>query len=49
MNIGGASDRPVLTEVWENAKAQLEGKEVPQKDYSTTGALKFVKQKVLGS
>ncbi|KAF5541760.1 hypothetical protein FMEXI_7808 [Fusarium mexicanum] len=39
MNLGGAKDRPVLEQIWENVQKQLEGKEVVHKEYATTGIL----------
>ncbi|KAJ7676149.1 hypothetical protein B0H17DRAFT_1161534 [Mycena rosella] len=35
MNLGGAKDRPVLDEVWENVEAQLHGKSKVHNTYST--------------
>lgn len=39
MNLGGAKDRPLLDQIWENVQRQLEGKEVVHKKYTTTGIL----------
>lgn len=48
MNLGGAKDRPVLDEVWENVEAQLRGKPKVHNTYSTTGFLKMVRRKIFG-
>lgn len=46
MNLGGAKDRPVLDEVWENVEAQLHGKSKVHDTYSTIGFLKLVWSKI---
>ncbi|KAJ6456688.1 hypothetical protein C8R45DRAFT_1034051 [Mycena sanguinolenta] len=48
MNLGGAKDRPVLGEVWENVQAQLNGKSKVHNTYSTLGALKLLGRKIFG-
>ncbi|KAK1766932.1 hypothetical protein QBC33DRAFT_540681 [Phialemonium atrogriseum] len=48
MNIGGATDRPVLSEVWENVQAQLRGEKAKVDNYSTTGALDLIRKKIVG-
>jgi len=37
MNLGGAKDRPVLDQIWQNVSRQLKGQEVMYTKYSTTG------------
>jgi hypothetical protein len=46
MNLGGAKDRPVLDQIWENVQKQLEGKEVVHKKYATTGILALLGSKL---
>ena len=49
MNLGGAKDRPVLEQVWDNVLAKLEGKAEPvHKEVGRTGLLTGLKQKVFG-
>ncbi len=48
MNLGGAKDRPMLSEVWENVAAQLEGKPQVHKKYSLLSATGVLKEKVFG-
>ncbi|KAH6632510.1 hypothetical protein F5144DRAFT_630354 [Chaetomium tenue] len=49
MNIGGATDRPVLAEVWGNVQKQLRGEDVSTKQaYTTTGVLHLLSQKLFG-
>lgn len=48
MNIGGASDRPDLEQVWDNVRAKVEGKGVIHKSYKTTGLLGMLWGKVFG-
>ncbi|KAF7366098.1 AhpC-TSA domain-containing protein [Mycena venus] len=48
MNLGGAKDRPVLDEVWENVEAQLKGKSKVHETYTTTGFFKTVWGKIFG-
>ncbi|KAF4503416.1 hypothetical protein FAGAP_369 [Fusarium agapanthi] len=48
MNIGGASDRPDLEQVWDNVRAKIEGKGVVHKSYRTTGLLGMLWGKVFG-
>ncbi|KAK4033575.1 hypothetical protein C8A01DRAFT_49883 [Parachaetomium inaequale] len=49
MNIGGATDRPVLAEVWKNTQNQLQGGDVITKQgYATTGVLHLLGQKLSG-
>lgn len=51
MNIGGATDRPVLAEVWESTQKQLQGEvgtESVTKGYATTGVLHLLGQKLFG-
>lgn len=39
MNLGGASDRPDLTQVWENVEAKIEGKGTVYGKYKKQGIL----------
>ncbi|KAF8177555.1 hypothetical protein K438DRAFT_1908574 [Mycena galopus ATCC 62051] len=48
MNLGGAKDRPVLDEVWENVEAQLNDKSKVHNTYSKIGFLKLVWGKIFG-
>lgn len=46
MNLGGASDRPELEQVWENVRAKVEGKEVVHRVYKKMGLLGMLWGKV---
>lgn len=48
MNIGGATDRPVLAEVWKSVQGQLRGEDAVPEKFTTTGALDLIRQKILG-
>ncbi|KIM98217.1 hypothetical protein OIDMADRAFT_146894 [Oidiodendron maius Zn] len=48
MNLGGASDRPELGQVWDNVRAKIEGKGVVHKSYKTTCLLGMLWGKVFG-
>lgn len=48
MNLGGAKDRPVLSEVWDNVKARMDGKPQVHAKVNTTSFLSGIKQKVFG-
>jgi hypothetical protein len=48
MNIGGAKDRPDLTQVWENVKAKLDSKETLHEEYKTIGAWDVIKGAIYG-
>ncbi|KZP18078.1 hypothetical protein FIBSPDRAFT_603283 [Athelia psychrophila] len=48
MNLGGAKDRPVLTQVWDNVQAQLQGKASPHKKVGTIGAGSVIFGKLFG-
>ena len=48
MNLGGAKDRPDLTQVWENVQAKLAGKAVVHKKYAKTSFTGMVWGKVFG-
>ncbi|KAK3294167.1 uncharacterized protein B0H64DRAFT_181107 [Chaetomium fimeti] len=49
MNIGGATDRPVVAEVWKNVEKQLQGEDVVTKqEYTTTGVLHPFRRKASG-
>lgn len=49
MNIGGATDRPVLTEVWKTVQSKLagEGGDAEGK-FATTGVLHLLKELAWG-
>ncbi|KAK4101981.1 hypothetical protein N658DRAFT_495915 [Parathielavia hyrcaniae] len=53
MNLGGATDRPILAEVWEKAQKQLRGEvavttESVTNGYTTTGVRHLLGQKLFG-
>lgn len=48
MNLGGASDRPFLSEIWENVQAKLNDKKPVHARYSSLGAAKLLKEKIFG-
>jgi len=48
MNLGGAKDRPELGQVWENAKAKLEGKKRVHEVYKHVAALGVFKRAIFG-
>lgn len=48
MNLGGAKDRPVLADVWDNAEAQLEDRKVPHSTVTTTGVWSILSEKIWG-
>lgn len=48
MNLGGGKDRPVVTQVWVNVEAQLQGKEIPHKEVGTIGAASVIFGKLFG-
>ena len=47
-NLGGASDRPDLEQVWDNVMAKIEGRGVVHGEYKKIGALSVLWQKVFG-
>jgi hypothetical protein len=49
MNIGGATDRPVLAEVWKSVQRKLKGETGDEETHTTTtGVLHLLKEKVWG-
>ncbi|ORY15867.1 hypothetical protein BCR34DRAFT_558206 [Clohesyomyces aquaticus] len=48
MNLGGASDRPDLIQVWDNVKAKMEGKGVVHGVYKKMGIVGTLWNKVFG-
>ncbi|KAL7928125.1 hypothetical protein V8C35DRAFT_326202 [Trichoderma chlorosporum] len=48
MNMGGAKDRPVLSEVWDNVEAKLNGVDVRHKKYSLVSVMQVLRQRVFG-
>ena len=48
MNFGGAKDRPVLAQVWENVEAQLRRAPAPHKSLKSTSAFGLLREKILG-
>lgn len=48
MNLGGAKDRPVLDEVWENVKAKMCGKRPVHKEYTKMTFWNVLRQKFVG-
>jgi hypothetical protein len=49
MNMGGATDRPLLNQIWENVEAKLHGKTAVHARYTKWGALQLLAQKLFGS
>lgn len=47
MNLGGASDRPALSEIWEDVQGMLNGKQIQRKSYTTQSAVKVLGGKIL--
>ena len=48
MNLGGAKDRPDLSQVWDNVQAKLAGKPAVHDKYSLTTMAVGLKQKIFG-
>jgi hypothetical protein len=48
MNLGGAKDRPLLNEVWDNVHAEMEGKPKVHSTLSFTGLLTGLKHLISG-
>jgi hypothetical protein len=48
MNMGGASDRPKLKEIWENVKAKENGGSIVHKKYSSKGVMGLIHEKIFG-
>lgn len=48
MNLRGAKDRPVLTQVWDNVEAQLQGKKNTPVEVGTIGAGSVLMEKLFG-
>jgi hypothetical protein len=48
MNVGGATDRPSLVQIWENAQAQMNEKPAVHKTYSTMKFWQGLKLKIFG-
>ena len=48
MNFGGAKDRPVLGQIWDNVEAQLKGQPEVHKKYAHTSFGGLLKEKLLG-
>ena len=48
MNLGGAKDRPMLNEVWDNVDARLKGKPEVHEKITLLGALAVLRAKVFG-
>jgi hypothetical protein len=46
MNLGGAKDRPLLKEIWENVAAKLDGKEAMHPTPSTAGVATVIMEKI---
>jgi hypothetical protein len=50
MNLGGASDRPVLDDVWKKVEKQLQGVDAGDSEqYTTIGVFHLLAQKMVGS
>lgn len=48
MNIGGAKDRPDLPQVWDNVRAQMDGKAVVHEHIKTQTVFGTIMGKVFG-
>ncbi|KAH6662014.1 hypothetical protein B0J14DRAFT_310870 [Halenospora varia] len=48
MNMGGASDRPSLTQIWENTQAKLKNEKPVHGMYKKLGAMAVLKAKIFG-
>ena len=48
MNLKGAKDRPSLSEIWENAEAQMLGKPKVHEKYSLQGFTTGIRQAIMG-
>lgn len=48
MNFGGAKDRPILSEVWDNVDAKINGKPQVHAKVNNLGFMSGIKQKVFG-
>ena len=46
--MGGAKDRPMLEEVWENVEAKMDGKPQVHHKYSLLSATGVLKEKIFG-
>ncbi|KAH6991322.1 hypothetical protein BKA56DRAFT_574243 [Ilyonectria sp. MPI-CAGE-AT-0026] len=46
MNLGGAKDRPMLDQIWENVSRQLQGQEVTYTTYSMSGIFQALASKM---
>jgi len=47
MNIGGAKDRPMLEQIWENVEAQMENRPAVHKKVQTQGAMNVLSGKIM--
>lgn len=48
MNMGGATDRPKLKEIWENVEARTNGGYVVHEKYSSKGVMGLMCEKLFG-
>jgi hypothetical protein len=48
MNLGGAKDRPLLDQVWENVHAEMQGKPKVHASVGSTGLATGLKKKLFG-
>lgn len=46
MNLGGAKDRPMLDQIWQNVSKQLQGQEVTYSTYSMSGIFQALASKM---
>lgn len=46
MNMGGATDRPKLNEIWENVAAKRNGGDVVHERYSSKGVMEVMYEKM---
>lgn len=48
MNLGGAKDRPILSQVWDNADAKIRGAPEVHAKVASMGFMQGMRQKILG-
>ena len=48
MNMGGALDRPLLNEIWEDVQTKLKGAEVTRVSYTKQSFFKTIAAKLMG-
>lgn len=48
MNMGGASDRPIMSEIWDNVQAKLKNTKPVHSRYSSLGLMGLLREKIFG-